>query len=36
LGGIHTVDPVTGAVTESWMIEGPEADICDLTVMPAM
>jgi len=36
LGGIHTIDLASGAVTESRMIEGLEAGLRDLTVMPAM
>jgi hypothetical protein len=36
LGGLHTVDLSTGAVTASWAITGAEQPIRDLTILPAM
>jgi len=36
LGGLHTVDLETGAVTGSWTITGMEGALRDLTIWPAM
>lgn len=36
LGGLHTVDLETGAVTGSWMITGTDQPLRDLTILPAM
>lgn len=36
LGGLHTVDLETGAVLESWEIEGLDVELRDITVWPAM
>ncbi|MFN3822931.1 MAG: DUF4394 domain-containing protein [Pseudorhodobacter sp.] len=36
LGGLHTVDLETGAVTGSWTITGLEGEVRDLTIWPAM
>lgn len=37
MGGIHTIDMDTGAVTESWTLEGlDDVMMRDLTIMPAM
>lgn len=36
LGGLHTVDLATGAVTQSWTITGTDQPIRDLTILPAM
>ncbi|WP_237685019.1 DUF4394 domain-containing protein [Szabonella alba] len=36
MGGLHTVDLETGAVTGSWPITGLEGEVRDLTVWPAM
>ncbi len=35
-GGLHTLDMATGMVSESWMIEGLDAPLRDLTIVPAM
>lgn len=36
MGGLHTVDLETGAVTGTWAISGTDQPIRDLTVLPAM
>jgi DNA-binding beta-propeller fold protein YncE len=36
LGGLHTVDLETGAVTGTWAITGTEEPIRDITILPAM
>lgn len=36
LDGLHTVDLETGAVLESWPLEGVEGELRDITVWPAM
>ncbi|MFN4157827.1 MAG: DUF4394 domain-containing protein [Gemmobacter sp.] len=36
MGGLHTVDLTTGAVTASWTITGTDQPIRDLTILPAM
>jgi hypothetical protein len=36
MGGLHTVDLATGAVTQSWTITGTDQPLRDLTIMPAM
>lgn len=36
LGGLHTVDLGTGAVTRSWPITGADQPIRDLTILPEM
>lgn len=36
LGGLHTVDLETGAVTKSWTITGTDQPLRDLTILPAM
>jgi hypothetical protein len=35
-GGLHTLDLATGAVTGSWMVDGLEQPLRDLTILPAM
>jgi len=36
MGGIHTVDLDTGAVTESWELTGATGEIRDIAILPAM
>ncbi|MBD3764834.1 MAG: DUF4394 domain-containing protein [Rhodobacterales bacterium] len=36
MGGLHTADLATGAVTASWAITGTDAQVRDLTILPAM
>ncbi len=36
LGGLHTVDLETGALTGSWPITGTDQPLRDLTILPAM
>ncbi|MDP5305741.1 DUF4394 domain-containing protein [Paracoccus spongiarum] len=36
LGGLHTVDLETGAVSESWQIDGLDVALRDITVWPSM
>lgn len=36
MGGLHTVDLETGAVTGSWAITGFDGELRDLTILPAM
>ncbi|AUH34606.1 DUF4394 domain-containing protein [Paracoccus tegillarcae] len=36
MGGLHAVDLETGAVTDSWTIEGLDVELRDITVWPAM
>lgn len=36
LGGLHTVDLETGAVTKSWAITGTDQPLRDLTILPTM
>ncbi len=36
MGGIHTVDLNTGAVTESWELTGATGEIRDIAILPAM
>lgn len=35
-GGLHTVDLETGAVTESWEIDGLDVELRDIAILPAM
>ncbi|MDP3341211.1 DUF4394 domain-containing protein [Frigidibacter sp.] len=36
MGGIHTVDLDTGAVTQSWDVTGASGEIRDIAILPAM
>lgn len=35
-GGLHTVDLVSGKITASWPLQGADAPLRDLTILPAM